>query len=123
MKRQDSVYIVLLLVVLFFMGLPLSTDANCNTPIGAPHQSVAKNPSPDNFIYGISANISYGTPVLGCQNKLDSFTDEWVMVVGQAQRNGFNLAGKGRQLIPTSIFGTNIIRVRHRSMLISSTNR
>jgi len=82
MKRQDSVYIVLLLVVLFFMGLPLSTDANCNTPIGAPHQSVAKNPSPDNFIYGISANISYGTPVLGCQNKLDSFTDEWVMVVG-----------------------------------------
>lgn len=42
MKRRYSVYIVLLLVVLFFMGLPLSTDANCNTPIGAPHQGAAK---------------------------------------------------------------------------------
>jgi hypothetical protein len=82
MTRRYFVRIVPLLVLLSFGSLPLSAHADCSTPIGAPHQGAAVNPSSGNFIYGISANISYGTPVLGCQHKLDSFTNEWVMVVG-----------------------------------------
>lgn len=72
-------------VVLTILALaiaPAVSQADCTTPLGAPHQGAGKFPTPGNMIYGMSASISYGNPALGCLNKYDSFTDEWVMVVG-----------------------------------------
>ncbi len=100
MTRGYSVCIALLLVLLSFVRLPLSVRADCGTPIGAPHQGAAKDPSPGNFIYGISANISYGTPALGCQYKLDSFTDEWVMIVGPSSEEWLQFGWERKATYP-----------------------
>ena len=82
MTRQHLVTVALVLAILALTIGPAVTYANCSTPVGAPHQGAAIDPAPGSFIYTASANISYNNPNLGCTNQGDSFTDEWVMVVG-----------------------------------------
>ncbi len=59
---------------------PLSAQGACTAPLPSPpHQGGGKSAS---TIFGVQAVISYGNPVLGCSQRDDSYTDEWVMVVG-----------------------------------------
>jgi hypothetical protein len=79
-RRVINTAVVLTIITLAVA--PAVSQADCTTPLGAPHQGAGKFPAPGNMIYGMSASISYSNPALGCLNRYDSFTDEWVMVVG-----------------------------------------
>ena len=80
--RRYAISLVFTSGLLLLTFLSLSVYADCGTSLGAPHQGAGQYPAPGNFIYGISADISYNMPVLGCLNNIDSFTNEWIMVVG-----------------------------------------
>jgi hypothetical protein len=70
----------LVIIFLTFLTLPLAAQGTCSTPLPhPPHQGGGKSAS---AIYGLQAVISKGAPVLGCQSKWDSYTNEWIMVVG-----------------------------------------
>jgi len=70
----------LVVVVLFLSTFSSSAQIACSAPIAdTPHQGGGESAG---TIYGVQADISNSNPVFGCAQNWDSFTDEWVMVVG-----------------------------------------
>jgi hypothetical protein len=71
---------LLVVVLLILLTTSLSAQSTCSSPLPhPPHQGGGKTAS---TIFGLQAVISKGNPVLGCQSKSDSYTSEWIMVVG-----------------------------------------
>lgn len=70
----------LVIAVLALAILPLSAQGACSTPLPSPpHQGEGRSAS---TILGVQAVISYGNPVFACQQNWDSYTNEWIMIVG-----------------------------------------
>jgi hypothetical protein len=60
--------------------LPLSAQSTCSAPLPSPpHQGGGRSAS---TIFGVQAVISYGNPVFACRQNWDSYTNEWIMIVG-----------------------------------------
>ena len=74
------VAVSLVIAVAVLPTLPLSAQGACSAPLPSPpHQGGGKSAS---TIFGVQAVISYSNPVFGCSHRDDSYTNEWIMIVG-----------------------------------------
>lgn len=78
--RYLMVAMCLTIAMLTIWIQPLSAQGACSAPLPSPpHQGGGRSAS---TIFGVQAVISYGNPILGCSNRADSYTNEWIMIVG-----------------------------------------
>lgn len=74
---------ILSAATLSFATGPLSAQGACSTPLQPPaRQGGGKSPPQGQVVYGIQAVITNGYPTFNCPSNWDSYTNEWIMVVG-----------------------------------------
>lgn len=79
-------------LVVTFLVMPFLAYADCSGPlVPPPHQGGGQTLPVGQVVFGVKTLITYGNPALGCQNRWDSYTNEWIMILGPGDNEWIQL--------------------------------
>lgn len=82
--RHLVITISLVIAVLILSTPSSSAQGACSTPLPRPPRQGGGRGMAS--VFGVQAVISYSNPILGCSHRNDSYTNEWIMIIGPGNR-------------------------------------